>query len=129
MASIYQINKGVSKPIVFKGLKAQYIAYLAVGLVLLLIAFAVLYISGVSLFVVLPLVLLLGTALFVTIFRLSHRFGEFGLMKYMAKKGLPKSLKFRSRRIFTTLKHSGSDLLSAKKQLNTYEKYSDHGRS
>jgi hypothetical protein len=28
MSSIYQINKGVSKPIVFKGLKAQYIAYL-----------------------------------------------------------------------------------------------------
>lgn len=106
MASIYQINKGVSKPIVFKGLKAQYIAYLAVGLVLLLIAFAVLYISGVSLFIVLPLILILGTVLFVASFRLSHRFGEHGLMKYLAKKGLPKSLKFRSRRLFTTLKHS-----------------------
>jgi len=45
MSSIYQINKGVSKPIVFKGLKAQYIAYLAIGLVFLLVAFAVLYIS------------------------------------------------------------------------------------
>jgi len=106
MASIYQINKGVSKPIVFKGLKAQYIAYLAVGLVLLLIAFAVLYISGVSLFIVLPLILILGTVLFLATFRLSHRFGEHGLMKYLAKKGLPKSLKFRSRRLFTTLKHS-----------------------
>ena len=106
MASIYQINKGVSKPIVFKGLKAQYIAYLAVGLVLLLIAFAVLYISGVSLFIVLPLILMLGTVLFVATFRLSHRFGEHGLMKFLAKKGLPKSLKFRSRRLFTTLKHS-----------------------
>ncbi|MBC6112811.1 DUF4133 domain-containing protein [Pedobacter fastidiosus] len=106
MASIYQINKGVSKPIVFKGLKAQYIAYLAVGLVLLLIAFAVLYISGVSLFIVLPLILTLGTLLFVVTFRLSHRFGEFGLMKYLARKGLPRSLKFRSRRIFTSLKNS-----------------------
>ncbi len=106
MASIYQINKGVSKPIVFKGLKAQYIAYLAVGLVLLLIAFAVLYISGVSLFIVLPLIITLGTILFVGTFRLSHRFGEHGLMKYLAKKGLPKSLKFRSRRLFTNLKNS-----------------------
>ncbi|TKC00040.1 DUF4133 domain-containing protein [Pedobacter cryotolerans] len=106
MASIYQINKGVSKPIVFKGLKAQYIAYLAVGLVLLLIGFAVLYISGVSLFIVLPLIIILGTVLFIGTFRLSHRFGEHGLMKYLARKGLPKSIKFRSRRIFTTLKYS-----------------------
>ncbi|MFN0293472.1 DUF4133 domain-containing protein [Pedobacter helvus] len=105
MASIYQINKGVSKPIVFKGLKAQYIAYLAVGLVLLLIAFAVLYISRVSLFILLPLILLLGTGLFVVTFRLSHRFGEHGLMKFLARRGLPKALKFRSRRLFTQLKH------------------------
>jgi len=104
MASVYQINKGVNKPIVFKGLKAQYIAYLAVGLVLLLISFAVLYISGVSLLVVLPLMLLLGTLLFISTFRLSHRFGQHGLMKYLAKRGLPKALKFRSRRLFTSLK-------------------------
>jgi hypothetical protein len=38
MASVYQINKGVGKPIVFRGLKAQYIAYLAVGLVVLLVS-------------------------------------------------------------------------------------------
>lgn len=109
MASVYHINKGVNKPIVFKGLKAQYIAYLAVGLVLLLISFAVLYISGVSLFIVLPLILLLGTGLFISTFRLSHRFGQFGLMKYLAKRGLPKSLKFRSRRLFTTLKYQKYD--------------------
>ena len=104
MASVYQINKGVNKPIVFKGLKAQYIAYLAVGLVVLLISFAVLYISGVSLFIVLPVILSLGTALFISTFKLSHRFGEHGLMKFLAKRGLPKSVKFRSRRLFTTLK-------------------------
>lgn len=106
MASVYQINKGVNKPIVFKGLKAQYIAYLAVGLVLLLISFAVLYISGVSLFIVLPLIFSLGAVLFISTFKLSHRFGEYGLMKFLAKRGLPKSLKFRSRRIFTALKHN-----------------------
>ena len=104
MASIYHINKGISKPIEFKGLKAQYIAWLAVGLVLLLIAFAVLYISGLSLFVVLPLIAGLGTGLFFTVFHLSHRFGEHGLMKFLAKRSLPKYLKFRSRRLFTGLK-------------------------
>lgn len=104
MASVYQINKGVSKPIVFKGLKGQYIAYLAVGLVLLLIAFAVLYISEVNLFVVLPLIVGLGTSLFLTVSRLSHRFGEHGLMKYFAKRSLPKYLRFTSRRLFIILK-------------------------
>lgn len=104
MGSIYQINKGVSKPIEFKGLKAQYIAYLAIGLVLLLISFSALYISRVSLFIILPLIVSLGTALFFTVFHLSHRFGEHGLMKYFAKRGLPEHLKFRSRRLFTSLK-------------------------
>lgn len=106
MATIYQINKGVSKPIVFKGLKAQYIAYLAIGLVLLLLSFAILYISGLNLMIVLPLIGLLGSILFITTFRLSHRFGEHGLMKYIAKKSLPKYIRFSSRRIFTRLKYT-----------------------
>jgi len=104
MASIYHINKGVSKTIEFKGLRAQYIAYLAIGLVSMLISFTVLYISRVSLFIILPLIIGLGIALFFTVFHLSHRFGEHGLMKYLAKRGLPNHLKFRSRRLFTSLK-------------------------
>jgi hypothetical protein len=109
MASVYQINKGVSKPIVFKGLKAQYIAYLALGLVFLLVLFAALYIAGLSLFVVLPLILSLGSGLFFTVFRLSHRFGEHGLMKYFAKRGLPRYLRFSSRRVFISLKGGGHE--------------------
>ncbi|SFA58492.1 protein of unknown function [Pedobacter suwonensis] len=103
MASIYQINKGVSKPIVFKGLKAQYIAYLAVGLVLLLISFAILYILGVSLLVIMPVILGLGSALIFTVTRLSHKFGKYGLLKYFAKRSLPHYLKFNSRKLFTSL--------------------------
>jgi 4-hydroxybenzoate polyprenyltransferase len=102
--NIYQINKGVSKPIVFKGLRAQYIAYLAVGLVLLLILFAVLYICGTGLIIVLPLVLVLGSGLFYTVFKLSHRFGEHGLSKHFAEKRLPQYLRFNSRKIFIQLK-------------------------
>ena len=104
MSSIYQINKGINKPIEFKGLRAQYIAYLAVGLVLLLIGFAVLYILGVALYVVLPLIGGLGAGLFVSVFRLSHRFGQYGLMKYFAKRQLPRYLRFGTRRTFTGLK-------------------------
>jgi len=103
MSSIYHINKGINRPIEFKGLRAQYIAYLAVGLVLLLVGFAVLYICGVNLWVIMPLIIGLGTALFLIVFRLSHKYGEHGLMKYFAKKQLPQSLKFRSRRLFIHL--------------------------
>jgi hypothetical protein len=104
MSSIYHINKGINKPIEFKGLRAQYIAYLAVGLVSLLVSFAVLYICGLSLFIILPVILGLGTALFFIVFRLSHKYGEYGLMKYFAKKQLPKYIVFNSRRLFTQLK-------------------------
>jgi hypothetical protein len=104
MSSVYQINKGINKPIEFKGLRAQYIAYLAVGLVLLLISFAVLYICGLSLFIILPVILGLGTGLFFTVFRLSHKYGQYGLMKYFAKKRLPPYLKSGSRKVFIHLR-------------------------
>lgn len=104
MASIYQINRGINKPIMFKGLKAQYIAYLAVGVVVLFIAFAVLYILGLTLFIVLPLISGLGIGLFFTVFRLSHRFGQHGLIKYFAKRSLPNYIRFQSRGLFIRLK-------------------------
>src|SRR5438309_944292 len=99
MSSVYQINKGVSKPIEFKGLRAQYIAYLAVGLVVLLIVFAVLYICGLGLWVIMPVIGGLGTGLFYGVNKLSHRFGEHGLEKFFAKKQLPNYLKFSTRKI------------------------------
>jgi hypothetical protein len=125
MSSVYHINKGVSKPIVFKGLKAQYIAYLAVGLVLLLIAFAVLYICGVSLWVILPLVFGSGVLLVFTVFRLSHRFGEHGLMKFFAKRGLPSYIRFDSRRLFTGLAGGAGRVQGLGGRLNFF----NHGRS
>jgi hypothetical protein len=104
MSSVYRINKGVSKPIVFKGLKAQYIAYLAVGLVVLLLLFAVGYICGLGLWVIMPLILGLGSGLFYGVFKLSARFGEHGLMKFWAKRALPDYLRLGSRALFLGLK-------------------------
>jgi hypothetical protein len=109
MSSIYQINKGINKPIEFRGLYGQYIAYLAGGLVLLLISFALLYILGVPIIIVLPLILGLGAGLFFAVTRLSKRFGVHGLGKYMAKRGLPEYIKFSSRRVFTGLKQLQSN--------------------
>ena len=101
--SIYQINKGINKAIEFRGLKAQYIGYLAVGLVLLLILFAVFYVAGLPLFLCLPLIGGLGTLLFVMVYKYSHKYGQYGLLKKAAKKSLPACIRFRSQKIFTGL--------------------------
>lgn len=101
--SVYTINKGINKPIEFRGLKAQYIWYLGGGLLLLLILFAVLYICGVNTFVCLGIILISGTALFVHIYKLSHKYGEHGMTKALAKRSIPTVVKTYSRKIFTCL--------------------------
>lgn len=103
MSSVYTINKGINRPIEFKGLKAQYIAYLATGLVSLLVLFVVIYILGVNMFICLALILILGTLLFVFVYRLSDTYGQYGLLKKMAKRSLPVFLKVRSRKVFLSL--------------------------
>jgi hypothetical protein len=103
MSSVYKINKGINRPIEFKGLKAQYIAYLAIGLIGLLILFAVLYIIGVNMFLCLALTAILGTALFMTVYRLSDKYGQHGLLKKMAKRSIPAYLKVTSRNTFLNL--------------------------
>jgi len=103
MSSIYQINKGINKPIEFRGLKAQWIAYLACGLVALLVLFAVLYIIGTNVFICLAVILALGAALFITVFHYSAKYGQYGLLKKAAKRNMPVYLKFRSRKLFMRL--------------------------
>ena len=102
MNSAYTINKGINRPIEFKGFKAQYIWYLGGGLLVLLILFAILYICGLNTFFCLGLILTLGVALFFYVSRLSHQYGEYGLMKKLARKQLPHIIKCHSRKAFKT---------------------------
>lgn len=103
------INKGINKPIEFKGLKAQYIGYLAIGLIVLLVLFAILYVLGVPVLVCVGTAFGLGTALFVQVFRLSHRYGQHGLMKAAAHRQVPDAVVFKSRQVFLNLKPSTHD--------------------
>ncbi|RYZ25749.1 MAG: DUF4133 domain-containing protein [Sphingobacteriales bacterium] len=103
MSSAYQINKGVGRAMEFRGLKAQYIGFLAGGLVSLLLLFAALYITGVNLYLLIGLVGALGFMLFTVIFRLSARYGEHGLLKKLARRNIPSSLVSRSRHLFISL--------------------------
>jgi hypothetical protein len=96
----YTINKGINKPIEFKGLKAQYIGYLGGGLVALLVLFAILYLIGLAVYCCILVIVGLGSLLFFKVFALSHKYGQHGLMKRRARRYLPSYLKFRSRTIF-----------------------------
>ncbi len=98
--SVYQINKGINQSIEFKGLKAQYIWYLGGGVVVLLIVFAIMYIVGLPGLLCLTVVLGAGVFLVVKIYQMSHKYGEHGLMKMLARKQVPKVIKSKSRKIF-----------------------------
>ena len=98
--SVYKVNKGINKPIEFRGLKAQYIWWLGGGLVILLILFAILYVIGVNTFFCVGLILILGTGLFMQVYTLSNKYGEHGMMKNVAKRAVPKIIKSYSRKVF-----------------------------
>jgi hypothetical protein len=98
--NIYPINKGISKSVEFKGLKAQYIWWLGGVVVGAMIVFAVLYIAGVSAYLCIPLVGGLGAAGIRRVYRMSRQYGEFGLMKRRAKQQIPRVVHARSRKLF-----------------------------
>ena len=102
--ALYQINKGINKPIEFKGLKAQYIGYLGAGLVILLIGFAIMYLLGVPVTLCLIIIAGSGSLLFYQVFKLSHRYVEHGLMKKSARRYLPRYVRLTTRHLFLNLK-------------------------
>jgi len=101
--SVYPINKGINKPVEFKGLKAQYIWWLGGGLLALLVLFAVLYICGVNTFFCLFIIGVFGSLLFMQVYRFNRKHGEHGMMKTLAKRSIPKLVKSYSRKVFTNL--------------------------
>jgi hypothetical protein len=105
MATVYEINKGINKSVEFKGIKAQYILYLAAGLVLLLLLFAILYACGLKLYYCMGIVVAGGAGFILFIQRCSRVYGEHGLVKQMAMKRLPASIRSRSRKLFLQLQN------------------------
>jgi hypothetical protein len=108
MASVYEINKGINRSIEFKGIKAQYIIYLALGLVVLLLLTAILFIIGVNSYVCVCTMIPLGACFYLYFQRLSSKYGEHGLMKKAAQKSLPTAIQARSRKPFIQLKQKPS---------------------
>lgn len=93
MQSVYHINKGINKPVEFRGLKAHYIWWLGLGLAGLLLLFAVMYICSVNVIFCLLLIAILGVGLFLQVYKFSRMYGEYGMMKKIAKDHIPKIIK------------------------------------
>jgi len=102
--SVYKINKGINQSIEFKGLKAQYIWYLGGGVIMLMILFAAMYIAGLPSLLCIALIGAAGTVLVVKVYRMSHTYGEYGMMKALARRQVPKAVKCYSRNIFRVRK-------------------------
>jgi|SRR5690606_34685919 len=106
MSTVYSINKGINRSIEFKGIKAQYIIYLAAGLVALLLLFAILYIIGLHTYICMGIVIPTGAALYTGIQRFSKKFGEHGLIKHTSRKRLPEYISVSTTKCFTRLSES-----------------------
>jgi len=92
MSSVYQVNKGVNKPIVFRGLKGDYIWWLGIGLAILLLSFAIMYIIGIPVVACLLIVFGSGGWLFWWVYKMSKVYGEYGLMKKNAERYIPRAI-------------------------------------
>lgn len=100
MAVVLYINKGVNRSMEFKGLKGQYIWYLAGGLMGTLLLFAIMYVCHVNNYICTCIAFVTGGGSIWVAYRLSDKYGEFGLMKRSARRSVPKVLKSYSRSFF-----------------------------
>jgi hypothetical protein len=101
---MYSINKGINKAIEFKGLKAQYIWWVAGIMLGALMFYAVLYVSGLSGYIGIPLTFGLAALLIRRVYLMSKRYGQYGMMKWSARRGVPRALVSNSRKGFILIR-------------------------
>ncbi|GFI54875.1 hypothetical protein IMSAGC022_01502 [Alistipes sp.] len=81
----YGINKGIGRSAEFQGLKSQYLFLFAGGLLGLFVLVVVLYMAGLDSWFCLLFGAASSSLLVWTMFRLSAKYGEWGLMKLQAR--------------------------------------------
>lgn len=86
----YPINRGIGKPAEFKGLKSQYLFIFAGGLLALFIVFVVMYLAGISQWICIGFGVISASTLVWATFYLNAKYGEFGLMKFQARRNYPR---------------------------------------
>ncbi len=105
----YSINKGIGKSVEFKGLKSQYLFLFAGGLLAVFVLFVILYMIGIDQWICIGFGVIAASVLVWMTFNLNAKYGEYGLMKLMAKRQHPRYLINRRapRRLFLTKKKGG----------------------
>ncbi|HVB02793.1 MAG TPA: DUF4133 domain-containing protein [Chitinophagaceae bacterium] len=97
---VYRLNRAVNKPVEFRGLESQYILYLGAGLILILLVFVILFVCGINGWICTAFPFVTGAILFFVVYRLNHRYGQFGLMKKRASRRLPRTIRTGTRKMF-----------------------------
>ena len=80
------MNRGIGKPVEFKGLKSQYLFIFAGGLLAVFVVFIILFMAGVNQWVCIGFIVSASLLLVWQTFRLNARYGTYGLMKIAARK-------------------------------------------
>ena len=86
----YPINKGIGRPVEFKGLKAQYLFLFAGGLLAAFILFVILYMAGMGQWLCIGFGAVSASSLVWLTFRPNAKYGEHGLMKLGAAQMRPR---------------------------------------
>lgn len=88
----YNINKGIGKSVEFKGLRAQYLFIFAAGLLAVFVAFVIMYMMGIDQWICIGFGVIAASVLVWLTFHLNAKFGEYGLMKLLARRQHPRYL-------------------------------------
>lgn len=104
MTITYNMHRRVNAPVVFKGLKGQYILFAGGTVVADLFLFAVLYIAGLNHWICLLLCTGAGVLGIGGSYYCSRHYGIHGWRKRRVARMTPKALRSGTRRIFIQLK-------------------------
>lgn len=88
----YSINRGIGKPVEFKGLKSQYLFIFAGGLLSVFVLFVIMYMVGIPQWFCIGFGVIAASILVWQTFAMNAKYGEHGLMKVGAVKSHPKYL-------------------------------------
>ena len=88
--SEYPVNRGIGKPVEFKGLKSQYLFIFCGGLLAVFVVFIVLFMAGVNQWLCIGFIVSASLLLVWQTFRLNAKYGTHGLMKAAARKRHPR---------------------------------------
>lgn len=86
----YSINRGIGRPVEFKGLRSQYLFIFAGGLLAVFIVFVVMYMVGINQWACIAFGVISASVLVYLTFMLNDKYGTYGLMKVSARRSHPR---------------------------------------